>query len=307
MYGVQRPKYFNERDRRLKDNEEDRLLQAAREEDRLRCREKAIRDIMQPARTEAQGILQAWTRKRHLATARRAAEASVESSPLVVIPLFEGIITFLLATAARRGEALSLTWTNTHLDQMTAFFPRTKNGTPRSAPLRRHIIDLLQKLPQNTPNVFPISVATLKKAWYRICERAGIEDFHLHDLRHHSISHIAEVGYASGRPFDIVTLAAITGHRDVRMLARYARMCAGEIAQRLDEAFDIAQSRKRIHKGRPAIRAINQTREPQPATRHDDAIANAVNSPISGDVTTSGTSMGNSKMTNVVPFKRRVY
>ena len=37
MYGVRRPKYFNERDRRLQEHtdERNRLIEAAREEDRL--------------------------------------------------------------------------------------------------------------------------------------------------------------------------------------------------------------------------------------------------------------------------------
>jgi hypothetical protein len=44
MYGARRPKYFNERDRRLQEHtdEKNRLLEAAREEDRLQSLEKAL-------------------------------------------------------------------------------------------------------------------------------------------------------------------------------------------------------------------------------------------------------------------------
>jgi hypothetical protein len=54
MYGVRRPKYFNERDRRLQEhtNEKDRLLQAAREEDRLQSLEKALEKDLATTRRE---------------------------------------------------------------------------------------------------------------------------------------------------------------------------------------------------------------------------------------------------------------
>lgn len=95
MYGVRRPKYFNERNRRLKGDEEARLLNAAREEDRLQARERAIQAHMAPARIEAMRIPQPWTRKRHLAKARRAAEAAIGDN-FVVVPVFDALITFLL-------------------------------------------------------------------------------------------------------------------------------------------------------------------------------------------------------------------
>lgn len=201
---------------------------------------------------------------------------------------------------------------------MSAFFPETKNGLPRTVPLRQHVIELLQRLPRTDDRVFPISVYTLKKAWNRICERAGLVDetvhdngnvtfkvnFHIHDLRHEAISRIAEVGYESGRPFDVVTLAAITGHRDLRMLARYARMCSGEIARRLDEAFELAKQNKTWRKGRPAPRMgpdgdTPHLKRPEPADTdvrrpqlHSGPSSAADSTPLGG---------------NVIPFKRRRY
>jgi hypothetical protein len=120
MYGVRRPKYFNERDRRLQEHtdEKNRLLEAAREEDRLQSLEKALEGHLATTRQET-ARLKASTRTRRIAKAREAALQTI-GNDLVVIPLFETLLEFLLATAARRSEALALIWTQTFLDAQTA-------------------------------------------------------------------------------------------------------------------------------------------------------------------------------------------
>ena len=136
MYGVRRPKYFNERDRRLQEHtdEKNRLLEAAREEDRLQPPEKALEGHLATTRQET-ARFKASTRTRRIAKAREMALQTI-GNELFVIPLFETLLEFLLATAARRSEALALLWTQTFLDAQTAFFPDTKNGRSRTVPLR---------------------------------------------------------------------------------------------------------------------------------------------------------------------------
>jgi integrase len=135
------PKYFNERDRRLQEHtdERSRLLEAAREEDRLQSQEKALEGHLANARQEAARLPNSSARKRHIAKAREAA-LRVIGSNLVIVPLFETLLELLLATAARRSEALALLWTQTFLEARTAFFPDTKNGRSRSVPLRQRLV-----------------------------------------------------------------------------------------------------------------------------------------------------------------------
>jgi integrase len=52
--------------------------------------------------------------------------------------------------------------------------------------------------------------------WQRACERAGLEDLRFHDLRHVAATRLAESGTA-----DALTVAAILGHTNVAMTARY--------------------------------------------------------------------------------------
>ncbi|MHB9100889.1 MAG: tyrosine-type recombinase/integrase [Sulfuricella sp.] len=52
-------------------------------------------------------------------------------------------------------------------------------------------------------------------------------DFNFHDLRHSAISRMAKV-----IP-NIIELARISGHRDVKMLSRYYHVSAETLAQKL--------------------------------------------------------------------------
>jgi integrase len=252
MEGVRRPRYFNQRDRRLNEAEKVRLLEAARVEDRTRSREIAINACLEVARAEATKLPNRTARNRHIAEARRIAIAEIgESFP--DIPLYEPLIEFFLVTGCRRGEALNLRWSNLDLDGQSALFLKTKNGTDRRVPIRRDAIPCLQRLQRNGERVFPISVDELKGAWSRLCERAGLLDFHLHDLRHCALSEMVEAAFAAGVPLSVLELQGISGHKDLASLARYTHLCGGHLARRLDEAFQKSSEIDRSHKGRTRV------------------------------------------------------
>lgn len=249
MEGVRRPRYFNQRDRRLSESEKARLREAARAEDRARSHEIAINARLEAVRDVAKALTNRTARNRHIAVARRIAIAEIgERFP--VVPLFEPLIEFFLVTGCRRGEALNLLWRNLDLDGQSAMFLQTKNGTNRRVPIRRDAIPCLGRLQRNSDRVFPITVDDLKGAWGRLCERAGLFDVHLHDLRHTAISEMVEAAFAAGVPLSVLELQGITGHRDLASLSRYTHLCGGHLARRLDEAFRKSQERDRWHRGR---------------------------------------------------------
>ena len=247
MLGVRRPRYFNERDRRLKGDEEDRLLASAREEDCNRSRALEIQHLLVPARELALSLPSKFAQKRHMTAAIKAAELQADES-YPHVPLYETLINFLIATAARRGEALNLQYVHLDYDEQTAFLPETKNGRPRKLPLIKNLIQALQALPIDGENVFPISVDELKNAWARICARAGIEDLNVHDLRHEGISRVADTG-----KFSLIDLQAYSGHLDPRSLLRYAHLCAKQLAHRLDEALS-QKTMTYEHKGQKRLK-----------------------------------------------------
>jgi integrase len=240
MDGVKRPRYYNERDRRLKPGEEDRLLDAARDEDRRRSIARRLEELMTDARTDAELAHTVREQKAIIAAARARFLPEAEAT-YTHVPLVETLVQFQLMTAARRGETLSARWSDVDLDGRTVFLPETKNGRPRKLPVRAELAALLDSLPRTDGRVFPLGADHLRKIWARLCAAAGIDDLHLHDLRHEAISRVADTGTMS-----LVDLQAFSGHLDTRMLLRYAHLCAKHLALRLDAAFGAAPP---VHRG----------------------------------------------------------
>ena len=212
------------------------MFAAAREEDRKRSLRAAIEARLGAARRDAQALPNLTAQKRHVAAARNGVvEALGDNYP--VVPLIETLLTFQLETVARKGESLALTWDNVDLARRTAHFPNTKNGEPRTVPLRRGITSMLASLPRTDKRVFPITVNALKGAWGRICKAAGLGDLRFHDLRHEGISCMIEAGHRSNQPFDLMEISSVSGHKDLAMLARYTHLRPRNLADRLDEVF----------------------------------------------------------------------
>lgn len=256
MDGVTRPEYFNERDRRLKGDEEERLLIAASQEDE-RISRAAQLDIL--VDDELQQSTDAPTRYRRRLT-RRSNQQAAEAT-YVHVPWYETFVQFQLMTGARRSESLDLLWSNVDLEGRTAYLPVTKNGRPRKLPLRQELIDMLADLPRTSERVFDITSDGLRKAWARICKRAGLvgeHDLLVHDLRHEAISRVAEAGSNLPGGFSLIDLQHFSGHRDVRMLLRYSHLCTRALAQRLDAAFktkpDGTESGFVVHHGRKRLK-----------------------------------------------------
>jgi integrase len=141
--------------------------------------------------------------------------------------LIRPAIMLAIETGLRRGELLGLAWTEIDLDRRTAHLPHTKTGYARTVPLNDHAVALLRAMPRTGPTVFPLTAMSLKLAWNRLRIRAGMPDLHFHDLRHEAISRFAEMGLST------VELSVISGHRDPRMLFRYAHLRPADLARKL--------------------------------------------------------------------------
>jgi integrase len=142
----------------------------------------------------------------------------------------KSLILFGIETGMRRGEILSLTWENVHLDKRYVHLPDTKNGDSRDVPLSPAALELLRELLRNIRAdqcMFQSHYEALKSAWRRACDRAGINDRRFHDLRHEATSRF----FAKG--LNVMEVAAITGHKDLRMLQRYTHLIAKDLARKL--------------------------------------------------------------------------
>ncbi|MGQ2921256.1 MAG: tyrosine-type recombinase/integrase [Hydrogenophaga sp.] len=302
MAGVKRPSYFNERDRRLKGDEEQRLLDAAHAEDARQSIAVRLEELMGSERAASQDAATTYRRKA-IINAARAAYASEAEATYVHVPLFETFVNFQLMTGARRSEALSMTWDRIDLDNQTAFIPESKNGRPRKLPLRKDLIELLKHLPRTGTLVFPFSLDALRKAWARICEAVGLvgaDDLHIHDLRHEAISRVADAGAKLPGGFSLVDLQAFSGHRDTRMLLRYTHLCTLSLAKRLDEAF-ADQQQVSLHRGQRRLKQGASLTMKQVV----NAPSNAEQTAVVADVRQDDNALPDLSPNNVVPFRPR--
>jgi integrase len=143
-------------------------------------------------------------------------------------PWIKPLVLFAIETAMRRSELLSLEWANVDKTKRTAKLPDTKNGESRVVPLSSVALGILEKLPVSLDGrVFPTTADAIKKAFPRACARAGIDDFHFHDLRHEATSRLAK------KLSNVIELSRVTGHKDLKMLARYYHTRPEELAEKL--------------------------------------------------------------------------
>ena len=192
--GIRRPPAGRERDRRLEAGEEARLLEA------LESRPGSV-----------QG-------------AKRSGDYRVGSRNTWMKP----VVLLAIETAMRQGELVSLTWNNIDTEACTSHLEDTKNGESRTVPLSSRAVAVLEALPRAVDGrVFPITAQAVKLAWKRATVRAGLKDLHFHDLRHEATSRLAE------KLPNLIELAAVTGHKDLRMLKRYYHPRAADLAKKL--------------------------------------------------------------------------
>lgn len=144
-----------------------------------------------------------------------------------------------IETAMRMRETFTLTWDQIDIEKRTIFLDRTKNGDSRQVPMSSVVVALLSgKKGKAGAPVFPLfwngdlSEAGLRKAssrlsgrWRTIARLAKCEDLHWHDLRHEATSRLFEKTQMSD-----LQISRVTGHRDPRMLRRYANLRASDLA-----------------------------------------------------------------------------
>lgn len=139
------------------------------------------------------------------------------------------IVQLALETAMRQGELIRLHWEHIDLTRRTAHLPDTKNGEAQTVPLSTTAIQVLRGLLRSLRGeVFPsITTEAIKRAYIRAVRRASIDDLRFHDLRHEATTRLFEKG------LNIMEVASITGHKDLRMLRRYTHLKAEELAKKL--------------------------------------------------------------------------
>ena len=154
-------------------------------------------------------------------------------------PFTAGALRFLMLTGWRNGEALALRWDNVDMETGEAVLPSTKTGRDRRT-IGAAALDILASLPRinGNPHCFAgaraaaVSYRTLHKAFKLACERAGIADARLHDLRRTLATRAAASGLT------LTGLRDLLNHKTTTMAARYARRSDSVLKQTQDAMAD---------------------------------------------------------------------
>jgi integrase len=177
---------------------------------------------------------------RLLAAAREHEKSRSNTSPI------HAITRFALETAMRRGEIVAMRWEHANLKTGVLQIPDSKSGEPRKVPLSSVAVEILRIQPRRLDGqIWGISADAISKAFDRICARARrtyekacsqtnekpdsefLLGIRFHDLRHEATSRFFERG------FNVMEVAAITGHKTLQMLKRYTHLRAEDLAKKL--------------------------------------------------------------------------
>lgn len=138
------------------------------------------------------------------------------------------MLLFAIETAMRSGEACLLEpgWVKGNVAHLPAAV--TKNRTKRDVPLTKRAVELLALLPEAEEGgtLFGVSSDSRDALFRKAMKRAMVEGLTFHDSRHLAITRLS-------KKLDILALARMVGHRDLRQLQVYYNESAKDIASRL--------------------------------------------------------------------------
>lgn len=151
------------------------------------------------------------------------AEVVTTKSQAVAVTLL-----FAIETAMRSGEVclLEQAWVRENVAHLPASV--TKGRFKRDVPLSKRAVDLLALLPapEEGGSVFGVSADSRDALFRKAMKRAMVEGLTFHDSRHLAITRLS-------KKLDILALARMVGHRDLRQLQVYYNEAAKDIAGRL--------------------------------------------------------------------------
>ena len=136
------------------------------------------------------------------------------------------IVLIALGTGMRRGEVLGLKKLDLDFERELIFVAKSKTGRTRQLPMLNEVKAVLTRrvfgLDENAHlflNRLGGRLKTCEGSFNKALGRAGIKDFHFHDLRHTYATDLISAGV------EIFTVAKFLGHTDPKITARvYAHL-----------------------------------------------------------------------------------
>lgn len=132
---------------------------------------------------------------------------------------FKDLVILALGTGMQASEVLSLDREHTDPKNGGATLLDTKNGDRRTIPLAPEVIMILCNRPPPLREWFPEwKLYLITNAMKTTRKRAALPGVSFHTLRQTCASHAIMAGA------DLYTLAKLLGHKDIKMVQRYAHL-----------------------------------------------------------------------------------
>ncbi|MGY3264583.1 tyrosine-type recombinase/integrase [Lysobacter sp. HA35] len=177
------------------------------------------------------------TRDHQIATARESANRWRRARGKTLLPgITPGafgdhltpLVLLAMNTGLRRGELLSLRWSDVEFDArvLTVRPECAKSGRQRFVPLNDEATTVLKKWRSQSiaDDARLFGISEFKGSWANLLDAAGITSLRFHDLRHHFASKLVMAGV------DLNSVRELLGHADLTMTLRYAHLAPEHLA-----------------------------------------------------------------------------
>ena len=157
----------------------------------------------------------------------RGYELLPDLSDVAFVDHLQPIVLVAINTGLRRGELFNLQWPEVNLATrtLTVRGDGAKSGQTRHIPINDETLKVLscwRAQNEGGGYLFPAEnggrLTSVKRSWGNLLDKAGIDNFRLHDCRHHFASRLVMAGV------DLNTVRELLGHSSLDMTLRYAHL-----------------------------------------------------------------------------------
>ena len=150
--------------------------------------------------------------------------------------LTRDLITFLIYTGCRKGEALNLKWDDVDMQNDVIAVKGTKTKYDRYIPISKPLKELLKAVEKKDDCLYVFNkngakLGDFKKSFHTACRNAGLKDLHIHDLRHVFASKMVMNGTS------LYITGELLGHRTTQMTKRYSHLVPETLKKAVDEVW----------------------------------------------------------------------
>jgi site-specific recombinase XerD len=198
----------------------------------IRYLSDAERKRLYQALDEREAQLKAKRTKGNQWREQRGYELMSDYTQDTFVDYLKPLVTLALNTGLRRGELLSLKWSDVNLDnkQVTITSKSAKSKKARYIPLNDSTHKtMMQWSKQRQGNTFVFCnsngepLTNVRKSWATVLGLAEIESFRFHDMRHDFASQLVMKGV------DLYVVKELLGHSSIQVTERYAHLAPKQL------------------------------------------------------------------------------